>query len=428
MSQASPLAFPLSAGSARPATTVWESDLRPSAVWDFVGGVYLGGGAVTFTRASSATYFDSAGVQTAATDALRFDSDPVTLAPRGILIEGARTNLFLRSEEFSNASWVKSNCTITADAAVAPDGAASADTMVENAGSGVKQAAQTVSGIVSGTTYTISLFVKAAGRSFFCIQAYSAWAGANNSTWYDLSTGTVSSSQGSTVAGIQALGGGWYRLTYTRVATATGTGTIGFFPCQSSGSVNYTGDGVSGVHVWGAQIEVGSFASSYIPTTTASATRAADVLTAALGGWFNTAAGTAVPQWRCPFVAGTTQQCVFSIDDGTANNRVTLWAKDASGNLMLEVVAGGVQQCAISGGAAVAGQSEKVAVSWKANQFALSRNGATVVTEVAGSVPTGLTTLRFGSTTAGQHLFGTMSAFSNIPRCVSNAELQALSA
>lgn len=179
------------------------------------------------------------------------------------------------------------------------------------------------------------------------------------------------------------------------------------------------------------QIEQGAFASSPIRppvSSPAAATRAADVLTAAVGGWFNTAAGTAVPQYRCPFVSGTTPQCVFSIDDGTADNRITLWAKDASGNVVFEVVAGGLQRCYINGGAAVAGQAEKVAVSWKANQFALSRNGATPVTGGSGALPTGLATLRKGSTSAGQHLFGTLARLPILPVDKTGSALQALSA
>jgi len=387
-------------------------------------------GQMTFTRASAGRYYDAEGdYVAAAADVLRFDHDPATLAPRGILIEGSRTNLALRSQEFLDAVWAGVRTAISA-AGAAPDGGG-AFKITEAANSGTHSLVANVGSeiiVIDGNTYTFSAFVKAGERTRCGLQGDAGAGYFGTVTTFDLSSGSVLSLGSTAVsASIAPVGGGWFRVSITAPSTGT-TARPGIFVVNAAGNTSYTGDGTSGLYAWGAQFEAGAGASSDIATTTASATRAADALTAAVAGWLNLAAGTAVPQWRCPFVAGTTPKCVFSIDDGTANNRITLWAKDASGNVMFEVVVGGVQQCVISGGAAVAGQAERVAVSWKANQFALSRNGGSPVTDSAGSIPTGLTTLRKGSTSAGQHLFGTLARLPFLPVDKAGSALQALSA
>src|SRR5690606_5381998 len=90
---------------------------------------------VTFTRASEGTYFDSAGTQqTAAVNEPRVDYDPLTLELRGLLVEEQRTNLLLRSQEFDNASWSKVSSSVSANAAVAPDGTLTADKIIVGSG------------------------------------------------------------------------------------------------------------------------------------------------------------------------------------------------------------------------------------------------------------------------------------------------------
>ena len=97
------------------------------ALTDSVSGTNL----ITFSRASTGTYVDSDGlIKTAVADAPRFDHDPVTGESLGLLIEEERTNLFTYSEEFDDATWLKSNATVTANDAVAPDGTSTADKLI----------------------------------------------------------------------------------------------------------------------------------------------------------------------------------------------------------------------------------------------------------------------------------------------------------
>lgn len=235
-----------------------------------------------FTRSTTATYFDVDGVmQTAAIDVPRIGYDPVTHAHMGLMLEAAATNLLTYSEQFDNAAWNNSNeikafgSGSVVNATTAPDGTATADLVVESTTASVVH----FFGRLYTTTaadYTFSIFVKAAGRSRFDITASTD----NRGIGFNLSTGTVVAV---TYAGLQgigtitSIGNGWYLCSMTWTATAVTNGLR--IALHNGTSVTYTGDGSSGLYLWGAQLEAGSTATSYIPTTSAAVTRAADVVT-----------------------------------------------------------------------------------------------------------------------------------------------------
>lgn len=234
-------------------------------------------------RASSATYYDSNGVlQTAASGVARsaaydYDADGV-LRPIGLLLEGAATNLLLYSEQFDNAAWTKSNTTITANAVVAPDGTATADKIVENSASGSHNIYQ-AQAVSASTAYVLSVHVQAAERSNIMLQC------TDGTTWFnaffDVNAGTITS-QSSVTATIKKQNNGFYRcsIAFTTGASATSVNSY-LYLSTGAGVSNYTGDGASGVYVWGAQLAAGNYATSYIATTSAQVTRAADSSTSA---------------------------------------------------------------------------------------------------------------------------------------------------
>lgn len=256
---------------------------------------------VTFTRGTTATFVGSDGlIQTAAINAPRFDYDPVTLAAKGLLIEEQRTNLLTYSEQFDNASWVKSAASIAANAVVSPDGATDADKLVEDTANAPHFVRQNVVGVI-GTSYTSTVFVKAAERTAATISHFDGAAFCGVSI--DLSTGVLSappSDLGMTNAlstsTVSAFGNGWYRVSVQRTqVTATTVQTRVVVQNGSNGS--YAGNGVSGVYVYGAQIEAAAFATSYIPTVASTVTRSADVATMTgtnFSSWYNQSEGTFV--------------------------------------------------------------------------------------------------------------------------------------
>jgi hypothetical protein len=271
---------------------------RPTFSRDFAGEKTLNNGtgpAITFTRASGATYFDANGVlQTAANDAPRFDHDPVTGESRGLLIEEQRTNLLVRSAELDNAAWTKDNSTVTANAATAPDGTTTADKLVENASNTDHYAVNAVT--LGSVTMTCSAFLKAGERTRALV-FLSDYVGAVAFASVDLTAGTVSAFHQSpwtdSSATIQAVGNGWFRVSITATAGQGTAKGAAVFVLNNTGEVAYTGDGTSGLFIWGAQLEAGAFATSYIPTTSAAATRAADsAVVTPISSFYNQVEGT----------------------------------------------------------------------------------------------------------------------------------------
>ena len=191
---------------------------------------------------------------------------------RGALLqEPQRTNLFIQSQNFSTAYGVY-NYTQTLNAAISPDGTQNASKIVETTGNGGHQYEPSFSA-TSGQAYTISIFVKAAERTQFHIFAF-ADNGVFNGTdaLYDIAAGTVISGTG---ASIEKWPNGWYRCIRTMTAGATGTGYWGI-GIAKNGVSSYVGESGFGIYMWGGQNEAGEFASTYIPTTSATVTRPID--------------------------------------------------------------------------------------------------------------------------------------------------------
>lgn len=225
-------------------------------------------GDVDFERASSATYFDSAGVlQTAATDVPRLDYDPDTLEARGLLIEEQRANVLTYSSDFSNAAWTKENVTQTANSATAPDGANTA-TLITDTGSGEHRFYQNF----TGARNCLSIFAKAGTASFVSLSH-----GSGGYASFNLATGAVAATS-SGVGAITPIGSGWHRCSFYPDASIDylvlkmGRTAAEAVP---SGGVTYTAAGNT-VYVWGAMAELGPFATSYVPTGASAVTRAAD--------------------------------------------------------------------------------------------------------------------------------------------------------
>ncbi len=242
--------------------------------YDFTGATLDG---ATLTRATVGSSFNASGLLVGnAINAARFDYNPATLALRGLLIEEARTNAFLRSDEFDNAtSWAKFNATVTANAGVAPDGATTADKFLEDATNGQHRLQQPIN-VTSGTTYTFTIFAKAAERSWLGV-AFSQVAG-GNPTSFNLSNGAIGTTQTGHTVEVTPINNGWYRLRLTITATATASAAFRLFMQTADNVFSYAGVGTNGVLLAGAMHEIGAAQTSFINTTTVAVSRSADVL------------------------------------------------------------------------------------------------------------------------------------------------------
>jgi len=365
----------------------------------------------------------------------RFDYDPVTLAPRGLLIEEQRTNSTLYSEQFDNAAWPKQNATVTANATTAPDGTTTADKLVEDATAGVshRMYQTTASAFANGTTVTNSVFLKAAERTWAYIRLE-----LNDNTslnaWFNLSTGAIGTVQSGLTATITPFGNGWYRCT---VAGSVGTGASpakNYFlvgVTTADNTTNYTGNGTSGVFLWGAQLEAGAFATSYIPTVASTVTRSADVATMTgtnFSSWYNQSAGTFIAEASAFVPVATTTNAVVSANDNTGSNRNNVFV--FNGQWGGVTTTGGVDQANILIGASYTPTAvAKIAYAYQANNFAASVNGGTVGTDVSGTVPT-VDRLFLGVTGSGggAALNGHVRQIAYYNSRLPNAQLQTLTA
>ncbi len=283
-----------------------------SAMFDFAGTVPAG---ATLTRASAGVRFDAAGsLVGAAANVARFDYDAATLALRGLLVEGAATNLLLSSEAFDAAAWTNAGSSVTANAAASPAGTTTAEKLVESSGTGQHRTQQTIATTV-GQAYGYSVFVKAAERSsvWLRLSGASTYAAAT----FDLGAGTISGVIGT--AAIVPLAGGWWRVAVSGVADAAST-IVYLNLADAGGNGGYTGNGSAGLLVWGAQGEAGAV-STYVATAGAAASRAADVVTL---DWGSRAVPDGTPTVRYTFDDGSTQDLVTAIAGGVAAVPTTL--------------------------------------------------------------------------------------------------------
>lgn len=404
--------------------------LNPTLVMNFLANTYelvgvtynsltsfLTATAGTFSRASIGTYYDAAGVlQTATAGTPRFDYDPVTHAARGLLIEDSRTNPYQRSSEFNNAYWNKTQTNVTADAAIAPDGTMTADLVVPNATNNFHYVGRAQA--FSAVPYTISVYMKTAGRRYGSIQF-----GALSYAIFDLQNGVVAVN--TTNGRMVNVGNGWYRCSLTVGSASSSTGAEFTFRPDTA-QYNFTGDGVNGGYMWGAQLEQASYATSFIPTTTVGITRAADTLSIPTGSWYNAAQGTVLSQ----YLSGVAKlRKVWALSDGTANNTIETGCTAANTACEFSATSGGANQYTLSDSNSVFTAARKSAVSFRSGAHALSTNGAAAVTTATGTVPSGITGLSVGRRgDATQGLDGHVQNITFSPTAVTNSSLQTMSA
>jgi hypothetical protein len=196
--------------------------------------------------------------------------DNFTAASSAVL-RGGSTNLLTYSEDFANAAWTKTRASITANTIVAPDGTLTGDKLVEDTTASATHLVSVGSGMVAGNTYTYSVYAKPAGRDWMVLSPGGAWGFA----WFNISSGTigtVTSGGSSATAAIQPVGNGWYRCSVT--ATAVDNRGLQILISTGNNVITYTGDGTSGVFIWGAQLNVGSTPAAYLQTVANAVTTA----------------------------------------------------------------------------------------------------------------------------------------------------------
>jgi hypothetical protein len=352
---------------------------------------------ITFTRASAATYFDSAGVlQTAGTNVARFDHNPITLAARGLLIEEARTNLVRWNRDLTNALWTKTNCTAVKDQTGIDGVASSASRITASAANGT------------------------------CLQTNTSGSQGRIQTAY------VKRLVGSGAVDMTMDGG----TTWTAIAV-TGSWTRVSIPAQTVGNpssgfrIQTSGDSIAVDYVQNEATNVLNSFSSPIATTTASVTRAVDQASMTgtnFSSWFNASAGT----FYCE--ADHTRSAAFGntpfyASDNAASNRIDTLIGGSATLVQHEVVAAGLTQANLNlSGSVTPGTPFKTASAYAVNDVAACLNGGTVGTDTTVTLPTGIDRIFIGWNSGSAVLNGHMKRLTYFSTRRSNADLQAMTA
>jgi hypothetical protein len=350
-------------------------------------------GGLTLSGGANGTRVTATGIL-ASSACPRFDYDPVSMACKGMLIEETRTNIAPNSDSF-NAWAAGAHSSITANAATAPDGTSTADKLVTDALSGAHYITPAAVAMDIGAVYTYSVSAKAGGYDFCFLQGVAT--GGYPKSYFNLPTGVVSSQGAGHTAVIQNFRNAWNRCAITYTADDTNGSLLALGVSADSGVESFTGDGISGIYLWGGQVEAGPFCTSHIPTGAAPVTRSADIATFA----WTQADGTYAVEFDLNAVTGT--RPILSLDDGTADNQIRLYASGTS--LKLTVTTGGVTQADLTLGTVAASTTYKAAFSIRANEFLALMSGGTLQSDLAGAVPV-VTTGRIGSDFAGNYQNG----------------------
>jgi hypothetical protein len=173
--------------------------------------------------------------------------------------------------------WTKTNATISANATTSPDGYANADSLIDNTTNAVHRINTGNINVTSANAYTLSFFVKKGYVDYVHVEFPSAEFGSNKAV-FNIDNGTITSETIANSAKIESYINGWYRCSLTLTATSSGAFAKFYInPSTSSTSTSYIGTNSVSVYLWGAQLEAGAYATSYIPNHSGTAvTRLAD--------------------------------------------------------------------------------------------------------------------------------------------------------
>ena len=334
---------------------------------------------VTLSRASAGTSYNSAGLLvTAASNGARFDYNPTTFAPLGLLIENSRTNYCIQSETLGSWNTQSGNDSITADAIAAPDGTTTADLMTcSSTGSQVGRY-KDISGLPSAQPVIYTHYVKKSVGDWCALMLYTS---TGYLTWFNLTTGTVGTSQHD-AASITPIGSnGWYRL-MVRKSNAGSNASPGIRISNDNGDTTNAVAGLA-IYAWGAQVESGQyglFPTSYIKTTTVAVTRAMDDYSiggTAFTNMFNATEGTFVIEadWK-----QNAFEILFCLENAARNDRY-LSEQNPSFALNFSQVGGSAEVSISSLGTVLNDTPFKYAFAYKVNNFGACMNAGTVGTD-----------------------------------------------
>ena len=337
-----------------------------------------------------------------------------------ILAEPQRTNLVTYSEDFSG--YTKSGINIVSNISTSPDGTVNA-TSLTNTTTGQSHI-RTTFVVASTGNYTGTSYIKKQDFDFIYVEFGNAFC------WFNISNGTLGNS-GNFGSGwtfishsIESVGNDWYRFSIT--ANNTITGTYNFRPYQpTSANGSYTSGSLGDSFIWGTQVEAGSYATSYIPTSGSTVTRNQDIFTRdGIGSLINSEEGVFFVEMAALSDEQTYRRITLS--DGTSSNNVVIRFSTVSNIIQAIITSGGGGSASLYTSSYDITNFNKIAVKWKVNDFALWINGVEIGTDTSGATPIGLDKLAFDNGTNSQYINSKVRQLQVYDTALTDTQLAAL--
>ena len=378
-----------------------------------------GVGDFTFSRSGSATRINSQGlIETVGNGVSRLNypmiDGKVVGCPHHIL-EPSRTNKLSTSNDFNGSGWLISNITATANQVVSPDGTLNASKL-EMTGNG---SLRNISEASFNDGYAYSIFIKKGNSRYVTIR--SAFFTQSIVVGFDLDTLTAQ-----TNGKIEDYGNDWYRLSITKDISGDADKS-GFFYLYLPNSLgSQTSESGNYAYFYGGQIEDGSYPTSYIPTNGSSVTRSAETATGSGdASTFNDSEGVLMAEIS-GFSSDATANDSISIRGASNDNRLYIYRSSSDNKYGFAVFSGSSLECNIKSNVVDFSENVKIAVKYKANDFALYLNGTEVNTHTSGSTPIGLSELSFDVGGGSNHFYGNTKQLQYFDSALTDSELETL--
>ena len=388
-----------------------------------------GAGDFTVTRATTPTAGRSTRINKDGLIELVADNVPRLDYPLGgavngcpaLLVEPSAQNLVQRSEEFNDGYWNKVRCTASANQTTAPNGTLTADKLIMN--NGILPTVADTDGIlrnevITSGAYRFSIFAKAAEFTGFKVRENAV---VGNFMDVNLTNGAITNPDTAQFISplAQNYGNGWYRISWTS-PTITNLN-------KYSIRVGSTGNGTSGIFIWGYQVETGSVATSYIPTAASPVTRGAETIS-------KTGVSSLIGQTEGTIYAEVVLSRVNSnqiISLGSTNDRIAIFFDSSTGiYALIRVGATNADYNATIPAIPATGGVYKIALAYKANDYCFAVNGVTYNPSTASrGVPANMSAVYLGASvfSTGQ-LNDRIRALALYPTRLTNAQLATLTA
>jgi len=322
-----------------------------------------------------------------------------------LLLEPQSTNLLTYSEDFSDSSWTSQavGATVTSNSIVSPDGTLNADTIQGNGSSTFVHIRKNIN--LTTASHTFSIFAKKGTNNFLAVQAQYYSGATNTAVIFDLNNSIVTSGSGN----IEDYGNEWLKCSYTVVISSDITGRFLIGPAYNGTTIEFpstlTANGKN-IYIYGAQLEQLSYSTSYIPTNGSTQTRAAETCNGA-GTSSILPSEEGILYCEIAALADDSTNRLFSLSDGTSQNRIFLGFNAVSNQIRYRVQVANVYQADHSVSVSDITLFNKIAVKYKANDFALWINGIKVDTDTSGTTFSAgtLSELNFDSATGGSPIY-----------------------